>query len=650
MHGRGVVGLKSYLFSIVAVSCFSMTAFALETDIQHFIVVSATRSEQVAVTTPASIQIIDEQQIRRSMAQSLAELLRNRGGLVVHDLFGDGSKTTIGMRGFSESASQNTLIMVDGRRLNNADIGGPELNGISMMNVERVEIIRGSAGVLFGDQAVAGVINIITRKPDKDWARLGTGVGSYQRKKSFFNIDKKLDEHYSIRINGEALDTENYRDHNQYDRGALSGLLNYDYAKGSAFVELSLVNASLETPGALSLAQVAADRKQSANLTDFTNTRTLVQRAGIDHDINDIWDFLAELTNKEENNPYVVWGSAGYQARQLKSFNPRLSGSYPMNADEMLVTIGVDYEETDFLIESPFTNRSNNQETASLYWQAVIPMNSRFSLTAGMRHARQENFIVDALTYATGEDFSDEQTVGELGLSFEPDHNSRLFFRVEQNYRFPKIDEQAYTSPGNILNTQTGVSWEMGYENRFDSSWFSINAYQLELEDEIAFDPTATKPVGAFFNGANVNFEPTTHKGIIAETGFSLMNNLSMSVNYSYTDARFDSGVNAGKRISFVPEHSARLAMDWMPAEKMHALLEMLYTSDRFVSGDNANVLPEMDAVTLLNLTFNYHLNNYNFGLRVNNLTNQEYNDFETPFGVNSAPQRNYWFEVSAEF
>ena len=642
------MGYKSLLFSV---SVFFISGFVQAEDPEslHSIVVSATRSEQTSVTTPASIEIIDEQEIRQSAAQNIGELLRNRAGIEVHDLFGDGSNTTIGIRGFSESANQNTLIMVDGRRLNNADIGGPALNSISMKNIQRIEIIKGSAGVLFGDQAVGGVINIITRQPETDQATIGVSIGSYQSYKSFFNVDKRLGDRYTLRISGEAFDTENYRDHNQYDKGMLSGMLNYEYQQGRAFIELSRVNSNQETPGALSEAQAAADRKQSVNIGDFTNRETLMQRVGIDHEINDHWDVLIDLTNKEENNPYVVWGSTGYQARQLKSFNPRLSGNYLMNGSELLVTVGMDYEETDFMIESPFTNRSNEQETESLYWQAVIPLNKRLSMTAGARHAQQDNFIIDALTYINGQAFNDTQTVGELGISYKAEPASRIFIRAEQNYRFPKIDEQAYTSPGVILETQTGVSWEMGYEKTFERGWLSINAYQLELEDEIAFDPTATPPAGAFFNGANVNFDPTTHQGIMLDGDYMVTNNLQVSASYTYTDATFDSGIYAGKSVSFVPQHSARVAMNWTPVENTNLRLEALYTGDRYVSGDNANLLPEVDSITVLNLSASHRLQDYHIGFRVNNLSNRKYNDFVTPFGVNPAPERNVRLEVSVQ-
>ncbi len=143
------------------------------------VLVSATRSAQSNVTVPASITIISREEIARSGARNLAEVLRGRGSVQVIDSFGDGSRTTVGMRGFGESANANTLIMVDGRRLNNIDISDPDLNSISLKDVERVEIIHGSAGTLFGDQAVGGVINVITRTPERLQAFGEARRGSY---------------------------------------------------------------------------------------------------------------------------------------------------------------------------------------------------------------------------------------------------------------------------------------------------------------------------------------------------------------------------------------------------------------------------------------------------------------------------------------
>ncbi|NOQ87761.1 MAG: TonB-dependent receptor plug domain-containing protein, partial [Gammaproteobacteria bacterium] len=150
----------------IATAGISLPAFSEVTATQiPSVVVSAARTEQSTLTTPASITVITRKQIEDSGSTHIVEVLRGQGGVQIKDLYGDGSRATVDMRGFGDSAGSNTLILIDGRRLNNPDIGAPDLNSIALDDVERIEVVQGSAGVLFGDQAVGGVINIITRKP-----------------------------------------------------------------------------------------------------------------------------------------------------------------------------------------------------------------------------------------------------------------------------------------------------------------------------------------------------------------------------------------------------------------------------------------------------------------------------------------------------
>ncbi|MEW8628115.1 MAG: TonB-dependent receptor plug domain-containing protein, partial [Candidatus Thiodiazotropha sp.] len=141
------------------------------------LMVSATRSEQVTPLIPASIRVIDRQQIERSAANNLLQLLNGQSGIQISSLVGDGSQAVVDMRGFGPTAGSNTLILVDGRRLNNSgDQAAPDLSSIDLRRVERIEIVQGSAGTLFGNQAVGGMINIITRVPEKLSGQVSAGI------------------------------------------------------------------------------------------------------------------------------------------------------------------------------------------------------------------------------------------------------------------------------------------------------------------------------------------------------------------------------------------------------------------------------------------------------------------------------------------
>src|SRR5690606_32598467 len=154
----------------------SVTAHALEERQIEKVYVSGTRSESAQLPLATTITVIDQEQIRLSGATQVTEVLRTQAGIQIQDSDGSGGRNVaISMRGFGSNAINNTLVIVDGRKLNNATLAGPALNTVALKDIERIEIVQGSAGVLYGDQAIGGVINIVTRR-----ARRGELTGSVQ--------------------------------------------------------------------------------------------------------------------------------------------------------------------------------------------------------------------------------------------------------------------------------------------------------------------------------------------------------------------------------------------------------------------------------------------------------------------------------------
>ncbi|MBE9568428.1 MAG: TonB-dependent receptor, partial [Proteobacteria bacterium] len=206
--------LSTGVFVITAGISLPVSADTTSTTVIPPVIVSAARTAQSTLTTPASIKVISRQQIENSGASHVVEVLRGQGGVQIKDLYGDGSRATVDMRGFGNSAGSNTLILIDGRRLNNPDIGSPDLNSIALDDVEQIEVVQGSAGVLFGDQAVGGVINIITRKPGALRHSLKLSAGSYNTINVHAMTSQALDNGINYRVSLDARESDNYRDHN----------------------------------------------------------------------------------------------------------------------------------------------------------------------------------------------------------------------------------------------------------------------------------------------------------------------------------------------------------------------------------------------------------------------------------------------------
>ncbi|PJB28375.1 hypothetical protein CO111_01825, partial [Candidatus Desantisbacteria bacterium CG_4_9_14_3_um_filter_50_7] len=137
---------------------------AEEYEIGRIVITAEKGSERNVLSVPANITVITSDDIAASDARTIADLLRSEAGLVVRDMYGNGGQASVDIRGFGEAAGMNCVILIDGRRVNNIDISNPDISQVSLAQVEKIEVLRGGAGVLYGDNAAGGVINIITKK------------------------------------------------------------------------------------------------------------------------------------------------------------------------------------------------------------------------------------------------------------------------------------------------------------------------------------------------------------------------------------------------------------------------------------------------------------------------------------------------------
>jgi iron complex outermembrane receptor protein len=657
---------RSFLCTAIAGAAFLNSIPVIASELPT-VVVSAARTEQSSLVTPASISVITREQIVDSGASTVSEVLRGRGGVQLSDLFGDGSNVSIGMRGFAENSNSNTLVMVDGRRLNYSDTRSPDLGYVSLHDVERIEIVKGSAGVLFGDQAVGGVINIITRQADQASSRLELQAGSYDRKGAAVHHSNRLDNGLNYRFSASGYDTDNYRDHNEHSNVNVNAYGGYDYASGSVFVEVQKVEDDLQTPGALIQSELDANRRQinSGFVNDFANTDVDVQRVGIKQGLSDRWSLEAEVTNREIDQDVrqsfrdYPAPESGYSERDLLSVNPRLIGAFDSSQGDVLVTLGVDAENAEYALYLPydsafgtgFAQQHNEQDVVSIYAQLVYPLSEKLSITAGMRRAELESDISDSSSYNFSPlevSVDDSVNVAEIGLRYQISESGELLVRRDENYRFAKINEYALAPVGEPLETQQGVSWEIAYRARVDKTRYEIQLYRMELENEFFYDPS----VGDW--GANVNLDETIHEGLILDYQRELGDAAYVGLSYTYTDAYFNSGGLDGNSISGVADNqfSIRTGYDWNARWSLFA--ELLARSDMYAQGDNLNALDKVNGYGLLNASIAYATKTYDVSLRINNLLDKEYSEFITDNGFQRAfqpsPERNFMVTAGMKF
>src|SRR6185369_12841271 len=182
MHG---VPFRFAIF-VAALAAFALPAYAQQND---SVVVSATRFPEDVRRLPASTTVITADDIQKSAARTIPELLQEQVGITTKDFFGNNaSNTSVDLRGFGVTGGQNTLILLDGRRITDIDLTTVQWAAVPLAGIERIEILRGTGAVLYGDGASAGVINIVTRSP----LRQGPLLEAYGRAATFNTLEGQL--------------------------------------------------------------------------------------------------------------------------------------------------------------------------------------------------------------------------------------------------------------------------------------------------------------------------------------------------------------------------------------------------------------------------------------------------------------------------
>ena len=620
--------MKTLLIVGAALAPFAVALAADETPTPQTlapVVVTGTRSEEPENRLPAAVTVITHEDIERSGASHVVEVLRASGVAQVSDLYGDGSRAQVDVRGFGDTYLSNTLILVDGRRLNNPDMAAPDLNSIALKDVERIEIVQGSAGVLYGDQAVGGVVNIITRSVQKTTAQIEADAGSYSNYGVRAQGAQRLGN-FAYRLSAEERGSNNSRDHNGTEFRNFFGYTEYNYGKDSrVFGEAGYADEDLELPGALTAAQMAQDRRQvqPGSGGDFADTRTKNFRVGLDQALFGDWKLAAEGSNRNSHGNIVISGFASQQDREINALTPRIIGKFSLPTGQAQVTFGADAQKAnyDFSIPAFFFTQTNDQFLRDLYTQIIVPLPVALEVTTGGRIAHVDNNANSGAIQ-----FGDTAYAGELGLAWRPVKQSRIYVRYEKNFRFAKVDEFTFVAancePNKPLCTQTGKSYEVGSEWT-DKRWSAaVSFYRLDQNNEIAFDPT----VGFF--GANSNLPPTRRDGQNLRLSWQALEILQLGATYQHLDARVTSGALSGNDIPMVASQTGTLSADVNLPLELVLHTELAATSNRTFGGDFQNNFGKLAGYTSANLALSRNTGTWQFTARINNLLNSEYSEY----------------------
>jgi len=422
------------------------------------VVVTGTRTAEEIQKVPASISVITAADIQRSSAKTAVDLLRREEGVVVRDLLGNGKAAQVDLRGFGETASSNTLVLVDGRRTNEIDLSGVDWAQIPVEQIERIEVLRGPGSVLYGDNAAAGVINIITKSPSgKLTAGGGIVLGSYDR----YRVDAQAGGGYgrtAVSFYGSHEDSDGYRRQQRLPgrRFRRQSGLGCDGPHPAQPVGV-LSRGQLRPAGRLTKAEVDADRRQTVNPDDEGSTRDYFVKAGLDWDLRTLGQLLADVSYRDRSGdskfPDAFFPFKNDFDTETLGFTPRyvLQGNVFDRTNKLIAGVDLYHTQQDNksysgffspLPSSPTGLSDVDRDSVGAYLNNEFYVRDNLLLTLGARreYVKYDFDVKDLSAFPLAplnESKSDSENAYHAGLTFLYGLNSSVFHPSQPELPLP---------------------------------------------------------------------------------------------------------------------------------------------------------------------------------------------------------------------
>jgi iron complex outermembrane receptor protein len=578
------------------------------------IVVSASRAGRTAAEMPAHVAVITAAAIQDTGVQSVPEALERLGGVYFRKYSSNPGQADIALRGFGENSHGRVLVLIDGQRLNNADMSSVNWLNVPVGSVERIELIRGSQTALYGNYAVAGVVNIITRDgAEAPATTVSASAGSDDTYGAHLGTAGTLDAATRYTADADWQRSDGTRANSGYETTDLRATVTEQLLDRLSITLGAFYNRNTYgLPGYLTFDEMRGNPRQTHTPNDRTKAESFGGHLGLTGNLGPDATFDLNLTasRRDSTGKTISWYSQTETALETFAAAPRLTVPFEVAGMRDRLVIGIDaaYDKLDcttakldydyplLLPPTPSVAADLRRWSLGGYIQNELAFTEQLSLILGGRVERC-GYQAEIDDLQVTDDLPVDETVVhprsalDIALLFHPTPDTKLYARAATLYRYPFLDEMAiysgYAPPEvNVdLGPEKGTSVEIGGAGRFVRDWTAeLSVYQLDMSDEIAYDGTR-----------NVNLNETRRRGGEAVLAWSRPGIGLLSASYAYVDASFTSGVNNGRTVPLVPSHVLTLRGE-LPLPCDFALLAGAHlVGNQHLGGDIDNSITHLD-------------------------------------------------------
>lgn len=534
---------KIALLSLSIMTALSMQAYAEEEPFQlSEVVVTATRTERTIKDTPASVEVITRKDMETMGADSVVAALKLAMNINLSEAGMTGNQVSV--RGMNTNQS---LILIDGRRMAGEDTSTTmnfyELNRININNVERIEIVRGPVSSLYGSDALGGVINIITRKPEKPETTIGLSNSSKQQNAAFrFDLGKEgkwawaVDTLFTDIKEKSRTDSTNMYGPRQFYN--ISGT--YDMAEGKNLdVFYERMSEHLKSDFDDDSRDFYTNKRNSYGVNyRGTNARGNYELRAYSNELEKNNDtLLADGTYSDfDRAKYKTWVIDGKNTMQLSADHVFTFGGEYRSAEYRGTRLEDNGDHDSTIIEhgisKPISEKQIDYQAA--YIQDEWKVNDKL-------------LVIPSLRYDDSDKFGDSVSP-KIGLTYKLDDNYRFKANFGKGFKAPSISELYMKMTHRPIPSMTVIvignpdlkpeeskTYEFSLEGEKGANFGKLTYFHNDVTDLIS---TQTTRVGMVYTSKYINVNKAKIEGVELEAGRKLNDSFTLKTAYNYLDAK----------------------------------------------------------------------------------------------------------------
>ncbi|MGN2485402.1 TonB-dependent receptor plug domain-containing protein [Acinetobacter calcoaceticus] len=448
------------------------------------IVVTASKSAEKASEVPARITVIDEKTIEQNPLLNVSDIIQRDPSVYIKQSGGLGQISEISLRG---TKSVHTLVLKDGARLNSQNELGPLYPAfLDTTDVQQIEILKGPASVQYGSDAIGGVVQLISKKPEKTGAELTGIYGENNTYKTIVNANLVTDQGFYAQVGGQRLESDGTRIFESQPENEKAGYDQKGYHAKIGFFQENLIDAS---------ASISENKGTNVFSNDYiTNT---AQRQFENRVINTkvAYNILPDLiinahyANVQDKQNVPAYGS--YYNTENNESDLNLKWKFTPNQN---ILVGATYNDANYK-SNTILNSDKSVNSTGYYLQHQLK-NDLFDTQVGVR-------LEDNQRFGT-------HTVGQGAIRYHFLPNASVYANIGSAFRAPTLNELYSQWGGNEnLAPEESTSYEMGINYDLTSNLSTnFSVYHTKIKDLIAYNAgTNTNIAKANFTGGEAGIK-----------------------------------------------------------------------------------------------------------------------------------------------